>query len=242
MGGETELRIDPAVLERFPACRVGGFLVSGLGAAAASLAADPVPLDAAELEAQGVHQQNLADEPRIRGWRQAMARCGLKPSTYKSSPEQLAGRLLRGKGISTPLPVVTAYCAVSARHLAPMGAYGRSRLPEPSVVLRFPRPEDRFRPLGGRPEDMPLLPEVAVYASGSEVICWAFNHRDSASTCLEEGTDEALFLSEAVEGVQHPALEQALAEMSALLARRGARVGPVRYVDAAAPATKLDVP
>lgn len=39
------------------------------------------------------------------------------------------------------------------------------RLPEPSVVLRFPLEADLFHPLGGRPEDMPLRPNVVIYAS-----------------------------------------------------------------------------
>ena len=207
--------LSPALLDRFPDCRAGGFLVHGLRAAAARLAEEPEPLSAAALETAGITQQNLADEPRIQAWRRAIARCGLKPSTYKSSPEQLAARLLRGKGISTPLPVVNAYCAISIRHLAPMGGYDLRRLPEPAITLRLARPgEDVFQPLGGRAEDMPLTENVAVYASGSEVICWAFNHRDSARTCLEAETDEAVFFSEAVAPEQHAGLEAGLRELA----------------------------
>lgn len=228
--------LSPSLLERFPDCRAGGFLVHGLQAAAARLGEEPVPLSAAALDAAGITQQNLADEPRIRAWRQAMARCGLKPSTYKSSPEQLAGRLLRGKGISTPLPVVNAYCAVSVWHLAPLGGYDLRRLPGPAVTLRLARPEeDVFQPLGGRPEDMPLTEGVAVYACGSEVICWAFNHRDSARTCLEAGTDEAVFFSEAVAPEQHAGLEAALHDLAGLLARNGAQVEEIRIARSAEP-------
>jgi len=228
--------LSPTLLDRFPDCRAGGFLVHGLQTAAARLAEEPEPLSAAALEAAGITQQNLADEPRIQAWRRAIARCGLKPSTYKSSPEQLAGRLLRGKGISTPLPVVNAYCAVSVRHLAPLGGYDLRRLPGPVITLRLARPgEDLFQPLGGRPEDMPLTGDVAVYACGSEVICWAFNHRDSARTCLEAGTDEAVFFSEAAAPEQHAGLEAALRDLADLLARNGARVGEIQLTDSAEP-------
>ena len=228
--------LSPALLDRFPDCRAGGFIVRDLRTAAARLAEEPERLSAAVLEAAGITQQNLADEPRIRAWRQAMARCGLKPSTFKSSPEQLAARLLRGKGISTPLPVVNAYCAVSVRHLAPMGGYDLHRLPEPAITLRLARPgEDVFQPLGGRPEDMPLTENVAVYASGAEVICWAFNHRDSERTCLEAETDEAVFFSEAVAPEQHAALEAGLRDLAGLLARKGTRVGAIQVVESVEP-------
>jgi DNA/RNA-binding domain of Phe-tRNA-synthetase-like protein len=228
--------LSPALLERFPDCRAGGFVVRDLRTVAARLAEEPETLSTAALEAAGITQQNLADEPRVKAWRQAMARCGLKPSTYKSSPEQLAGRLLRGKGISTPLPVVNAYCAVSVRHLAPMGGYDLRRLPEPAVSLRLARlGEDVFQPLSGRAEDMPLTENVAVYACGEEVICWAFNHRDSARTCLEAGTDEAVFFSEAVAPEQHAALETGLHDLADLLTRKGARVGEIRIAVGAEP-------
>jgi DNA/RNA-binding domain of Phe-tRNA-synthetase-like protein len=219
-----DLLLDAALLARFPSCRVGGFLVRKLGAAAGRLAGMDLDGARAALEAAGITAEGLSAEPRIREWRRAFSECGLKPSAFKSSPEQLASRLLKGKGISTPLPVVNAYCAVSVRHLAPMGAYDLARLPEPSVILRTARNgEDVFQPLGGRPEDMPLSERVAVYASGSEVICWAFNHRDSARTCLQEETDEAL------------------PELRALLASCGAQAGEIRFVDPAAPHAVLSL-
>lgn len=234
----TEIRfeIDPAVLERFPDCRVGGFLARGLRAATERLKLEDAGTLAAPLTAQGVSVESISEEPRIREWRKAYQAIGLKPSTYKSSAEQLARRLLKGSWISTPLPLVNLYSAVSVKHLTPMGAYDVERLPAPSVVLRFPREGDVFHPLGGRPEDMPLRPTVAVYASGSEVACWAFNHRDSAKTCLHADTDVGLFMAEAVARIQYDSLEAAFAELARGLREAGADVGEIAYVNASEPA------
>lgn len=242
MSADIRIEIGPAILERFPECRVGGFLACGLHSAIRRLRLEGAGTLAAPLTVQGVSIEELSEEPRIREWRRAFQQIGLKPSTWKSSPEQLARRLLKGSWISTPLPLVNLYSAVSVKHLTPMGAYDVARLPAPSVTLRLPREGDVFHPLGGRPEDMPLRPQVAVYASGSEVICWAFNHRDSATTCLRTETDLGLFMAEAVANIQHDSLEIALSELARDLREAGADVGEPALVHAKSPSMNLRLP
>jgi DNA/RNA-binding domain of Phe-tRNA-synthetase-like protein len=234
MATEILCQIDPAIVERFPACRVGGFLARGLAGAAHRAKLEPAETLAAPLTVQGVSVEGISEEPRIREWRKAYQQSGLKPSTYKCSAEQLARRLLKGSWISTPLPLVNLYSAVSVKHLTPMGAYDAARLPHPEVVLRLPREGDTFHPLGARSEDMPLKPTVPVYASGSEVTCWAFNHRDSAVTCLHADTDVGIFMAEAVAEIQYPSLESALAELARDLEAAGAAVGGLVFAQASA--------
>lgn len=242
MTDAIRIEIDPAVLERFPACRVGGFLARGLAAAARRVTLEAAETLAAPLTVQGVTVEGISEEPRIREWRKAYQQSGVKPSTYKSSAEQLARRLLKGSWISTPLPLVNLYSAVSVKHLAPMGAYDVARLPRPEVVLRLPREGDVFHPLGAKPEDMPLKPTVPVYASGSEVTCWAFNHRDSAVTSLHADTDLGIFMAEAVAEIQYPSLEAAFEELARDLRDAGAAVGGTLYVDAASRSATLPEP
>lgn len=241
MSVDIRIEIEPAILGRFSECRVGGFLVRGLRSAAERVSLESADSLASSLTGQGITAEKLGEEPRVQEWRKAIKQCGLKPSDYKSSPEQLARRLLKGTWISTPLPVVNLYSAVSARHLAPLGAYDLERLPQPAVTLREAKETDTFAPLGGRPEDMPLRPQVAVYASGAEVICWAFNHRDSSATCLVPETDTALFVGEAVAGLQLASLDAALAELARELRDAGATVGDVGYADAQSPSVSLQL-
>jgi DNA/RNA-binding domain of Phe-tRNA-synthetase-like protein len=86
---------------------------------------------------------------------------------------------------------------------------------------------------------MPLRPEVAVYACGNTVICWAFNCRDSRDTCLNAETDVGLFLGEAVTARQHDALRAAFDDLGERLAGAGAKVGPVAFADANTPRVEL---
>ena len=227
------------IAERHPDILVGGLLATNLRATAAVVAAAPFPDDTAQaLVNQDVTIELVADHPLVRDWRAAISACGLKPSTYKSSPEQLARRTLKSGPVRTGLALVDLYCEVATRHLAPLGGYDVARLPAPAIELRLARADDVFSPLGGG--DMPLTDKVAVYAAGSTVICWAYNCRDSRDTCLTEDTDTGLFLGEAVTERQHGALRIALADVAARLAAAGAVVGPVVFADRDAP--QVDIP
>jgi len=230
---DPSLRIADPVGERHPEILVGGFLASGLRAAATAVGQQPFPTDTAQaLVNQDVTIELVADHPLIRDWRAAIAACGLKPSTYKSSPEQLARRTLKSGPVRTGLALVDLYCEASTRHLAPLGGYDVGRLPSPAIELRMADPSaDRFAPLGGRDGEMPLTDRVVVYAAGPTVVCWAYNCRDSRDTCLTAETDVGLFVGEAVTARQHDALRTALDDLAGRLKAAGADVGPVAYAD-----------
>ncbi len=240
------LRIDKRIVLRFPRITVASFRVD--------IPADPplavpevAPADVAEcLTREGVEVALIADAPPIRTWREVFGVAGLKPSTYKSSPEALARRFLKGGAIPTPLPLVNLYCAVSAKHLAPLGGYDLERLDAVAasrdVVLRFAKPGDRFAPLGGRPDDFALRSDIPVYACGSEVVCWAFNVRDSAATSLVEATRHALFVGEALNEDQSDRLISAITELRDTLQSAGFACGTVTSADATQPTSSAREP
>lgn len=221
---------------RHPDILVGGFMAGGLRA----VTPPPLPEDTAQaLVNQDVTIELVADHPLIKAWREAIAACGLKPSTYKSSPEQLARRTLKSGPVQTGLPLVDLYCEVATRHLAPLGGYDVDRLPcgEP-IELRLAHPgTDEFDPLGGG--EMALTERVAVYAAGSTVLCWAYNCRDSRPTCLTEDTNTGLFLGEAVTARQQEALRTALEDLRGRLVAAGAEAGPIGYASAGDPEVDL---
>ncbi len=236
--------IEKHVIDAFPYILIGGFLVENLDQAAQQLDGNGIYLESARqsLIRQGLEIQTLVNDPRIGGWRNAFKGMSLKPSTYKSSAEQLVRRLLKNEGISTPLRIVNLYCAVSAEFVAPMGAYDLDRLPEQRISLRLAKPEvDSFNPLGGRKEDMPLSTQVVVYASGAEVICWAFNHRDSKTSCLEPQTKSAVFFGEGICVEHHEPLRNGLTELRGILKTHGAIVGNTHWATATEPHILMDV-
>lgn len=239
--GRLSLEISEQIGERHPDILVGGMLVTGLLAAAVVVADQPFPTDTAKaLLNQDVTIELVADHPLVRDWRTAIAGCGLKPSTYKSSPEQLARRTLKIGPVRSSLPLVDLYCEVATRHLAPLGGYDVGRLPSGELQLRLAdAASDTFNPLGGRNGDMAPSDRVVVYADGSTVLCWAYNCRDSRDTCLTAETDVGLFLGEAVTARQHEALRTALADLAERLHAAGAIVGPVTYASWATSAVEF---
>lgn len=141
------VRIAGEIADRHPEILVAGLLASNLRVAAAAAAAAPFPEDTAQaLVNQDVTIELVADHPLVRDWRRAIAACGLKPSTYKSSPEQLARRTLKSGPVRTGLALVDLYCEVATRHVAPLGGYDVARLPAPAIELRLARGDDSFSP------------------------------------------------------------------------------------------------
>jgi len=241
-GSGTRLVLSDEVTGRHPDVLVGGLRVSNLRTAADTVAGQPFPDDTARaLVSQDVTIELVADHPLVRDWRAATAVSGLKPSTHKSRPEQLARRALSRGLTRTNVPVVDLCCDVATRHVASLGAYDVDRLPIAAAIeLRLARPEtDTFAPLGGG--EVPLTDRVVVYAIGSTVICWAYNCRESRETCLTEDTDTGLFLGEAVAARQHGALRAALDDLAERLAAAGAVVGPVAYADSGHPEVRIAV-
>lgn len=241
---KIELRIDSKIIAEFSEITVAGFGVSCLNVAAKALPEPQTIFQEARgrLTTSGITLNNLPLDPRIACWREASKLSGLKSSEFRSSPEQLARRVLKGGEISTPLPVVTNYCAISLKHLIPMGGYDVGRLSQTDIHLRHSRPgSDKFTPLGGGGGSMGSQPNIAVYAAGDEVLCWHFNHRDSASTCLTETTQHAVFFGEAIRSQYVPALRDAMSELASLLEKYGAVVGTVMTANADSPSMTLDV-
>ncbi len=230
MGRSITVGITSPVLARFPAVTVAAFGVTGLREFdAAGLLAGAEEIRR-QLQAEGLTIETILQDRRIAQWRDALRACGIKASDFRGSAEQLVRRTLRGEEIEAP-PMVRFYCEASARNVAPLGAYDADRLPGNVVELREARPDDRFTPLGGRAEEMPLRREVIVYACGPEVVCWAFNVRDSALTSLSAQTDNALFVSEAVTDVHVDASVRALRELRVAFINAGLSPTPIAMTD-----------
>ncbi len=220
-----KLSISKEILGRHPDLSVQGIVVSGLRNLEKPFTVPSSSEIRDGIASMGISIENLASSPLVAEWRNAIALCGLKPSRYKSSVEALSRRWLSRQEVTTSVCAVDLYCAVSVLHMAPLGAYDLDRLPSPDVALRLADPlNDCFVPLGGRPEDMPLTEDLAVYASGSTVLCYAFNHRDSRETCLTEGSERAVFLGEAVTRSQGLALDAAIEDLERRLASSGVGV------------------
>lgn len=239
------LRIDPALFEPWPDLAVKAFRIDILDEASVSkVKRNSTEQIQALVDRLGINVQSISSHPVIDLWRNAFGTMGLKPSTFKSSPEALARRFMKHGQIETPLHLVNCYCDLSVAHLAPLGAYDLDRLPggdglTVDMELRRVRPTDSFSPIGGRPEDFPLSEAVSCYAVADEVVCWAFNCRDSAATCLVPNTRSAMYVGEALNFVQHGALDAAMESLHHDLDIPGILVGPILTLSCDHPSAEI---
>ncbi len=226
-----ELFIDPEIRARFPELRAAGFLVSDLNKLEwkkIDFASLYEQAKKKHIQAAGLSTENLLQCSTVAEWRKALRDCGIKPSEFRGSVEQLLRHFLRGQTLSTGIPAIDLYCGFSLLYLSSLGGYDFDELGLQMVSLRFAKPgEDRFEPLGAKPEDFPLTKETPVYTAGSEVLCWGFNCRDAQRTSLRDKSKTALFIGEALNARQLHDLEDCLNELRRLLQSLGANPDPI---------------
>jgi lysyl-tRNA synthetase class 2 len=235
--------LAPELVGRFPSIATLAFRVRGLRRAVAALDGGRLLAKAVEqVRARGLALDTLTGEEPVKSWRLAYGQSGLTPSRFRSSIEALLRRALKPDGgLATGIHAVDVYNAASLGHLAPIGGFDAARLPVAEIVLREARAADAFTPLGGQAKDFPVKHGMVVYASGSEVLCYGFNCRDSTATALSDATDDGIFCAEAAFAAQREPARAALDDLRARLAAAGA-VSPLEVVDALRPAASLDRP
>jgi DNA/RNA-binding domain of Phe-tRNA-synthetase-like protein len=196
-----DFSIAPEVVTRFPGVEIHAIRATGFLTGAGRLDHETQLRNAvAGVAKLGIDRNDIASFPPIARWRRAYAAMKVRPSQFRASIESLLRRALSGADLALPIASVNLYNAVSLDVVAPMGAYDMAKLPAAPMEFRLARPmTDRFKPLGGKPEDFPLSPDLVVYAAGDTVLCWGFNHRDNAETALDAGSDDIVFFSEALD-------------------------------------------
>jgi DNA/RNA-binding domain of Phe-tRNA-synthetase-like protein len=226
---------DP-VFDSFPDLSIHLLRVESLSVAMSRI--DPVALLRAAIHrAQqiDVPANDIASYPPIAAWRGAYGALGLQPSKYRSSIENLVRRAVRSSEVfGPPIPAVTLYNACSLETLAPVGGYDVGSLPSDALEFRRADPSrDSFEPLGGNAADFPITDRLCVYASGSTVLCWGFNCRDSRPTALRPDSSAALFVSEAITRDGAIRSESALHWLREHLSAAGADVSVHHSIDSA---------
>lgn len=210
-------RIAKEIFERFP-----GYVRGVVVAHDVANCASPEPLLAAMREAEAslrarVSLERIAEEPRIRAWREAYRAFGAKPSEFRSSIEALARRVLRGE----PLPAINALVdignLVSLQHLVPAGAHAVDVLKE-GLALRLASGTEEFAPFGSDALERPLPGEI-VLADGETVVTRRWTWRQAKHTLTELPTRAVEFNVDGLPPVPAAEIEQACEELSALVRR-----------------------
>lgn len=164
----------------------------------------------AHLEGQGINATNFVTHPNISLWREIYeGDFHVKAKTYRSSIEALLRRVITGKQVWNICNVVDLYNCCSILSLLPMGGYDLEKV-SGNICIRFGKEGESFLGLGER-QRADIKPNHVVYADDQRVICWLWNHKDSAETCIDETSKRVIFFIDAFNRDQLQAALQLLA-------------------------------
>lgn len=190
--------IENAVLEKYPEVEIG-YLIARVSIKKSDPFVECLKQRLqSHLREQGINNTNFAAHPSISLWRNIYENdFQVKAKTYRSSIEALLRRVVTGKEIWNICNVVDLYNCCSLLSLLPMGGYDLKKV-SGDVRIRYAKEEEPFWSLGER-EKIAAKSNQVVYADDKKIICWLWNHKDSAETCIDESSTCILFFVDSFE-------------------------------------------
>ncbi len=211
------IHIDDEVLGKYPGMEIG-YLVARVSVKQS----DPFVESLKErlgkhLEDQGINATNFAAHPSISLWRKIYEEdFQVKAKTYRSSIEALVRRVVTGKEIWNICNVVDLYNCCSILSLLPMGGYDLKKI-SGGIAIRYGKEGETFCGLGER-EKTPIQSSHVVYADAERILCWLWNHKDSAETCIDATSQDVLFF---IDSFERDRVEAALKQLGENLTKIG---------------------
>jgi DNA/RNA-binding domain of Phe-tRNA-synthetase-like protein len=231
-------RISPEVFERFPGYVRGVVVCYDLANGASSDEIVQLLRDAeASVRGRGIAIEKIAEEPRIKCWRDAYRAFGAKPAEYRSSIEAMARRALRGDELPAISKLVDIGNIVSLRHLLPAGSHAIDVL-KGDIELRFAAGDEEFVAFGTNELEHPLPGEV-VFAEGSQVLTRRWTWRQANHTLTLPETQAVEFNVDGLPPVTREEVEEACQEVADLVNCYCGGTSRVDYLTAETPTISL---
>ena len=234
------VRLEHDFLEKFPDASIHVLVADKVTSVNENVVTEWQQRAAAAVVSWQIDPQRLLEEPWIADWRNAMKKMGVNAAKTRSSIEQLAKRALSGTFIKTPILVVNLYCAVSTIAKAPMGGYRLESL-KGDVRVRLAQRSEQFLGIGEKsPFSVP--PGVVVYSDDDKVACYAWNHKDSAETCITPQTERAVFFADGVTIEGRGRAYEGIQLLATALASSGSQVLSIGTLDRRVAVLTIPVP
>ena len=124
--------------------------------------------------------EQVAEEPRIKTWRDAYRAFGAKPSEYRSSVEAMARRVLRGDALPSINALVDIGNVISLRYLVPAGSHAIDVL-QGDIEVRVATGHEDFLAFGSTELEHPQPGEV-IFVEGDVVLTRRWTWRQAEHT------------------------------------------------------------
>lgn len=212
---EIQYSIAEEIFRQFPGYVRGVVIAEEVINGPSPKAMDQLLREAEESVRGRLRLEGVAEEPRIKSWREAYRSFGAKPSEYRSSIEALVRRVLR----KDPLPSINALVdignIVSLHHLIPAGGHAIDVVSD-DLNLRPARGDEWFVPFGSDQQEHPLPGEI-VFAEGDTVLTRRWTWRQANHTLTLPETRAIEFNLDGLPPVPSEEIEQACEEIIALV-------------------------
>jgi DNA/RNA-binding domain of Phe-tRNA-synthetase-like protein len=180
-----------------------------------------------------VSLEQIAEEPRIKSWREAYRAFGAKPADFRSSVEAMARRALRGDELPSINALVDIGNVMSLRRLLPAGGHAIDLL-NGDIELRFATGDEDFVAFGSDELEHPLPGEV-VFVEGKTVLTRRWTWRQGNHTLTLPETTAIEFNVDGLPPVTRAEVEEASAEVAELIQRFCGGTCRVDYLSAENP-------
>lgn len=229
--------ISPDVFSRFPAYVRGVVLAHEV-----SNGPSPPELVALLREAEAsvrtaLEAEGIAEEPRIKAWRDAYRAFGVKPSEFRSSVEAMARRVLRGNELPSINALVDIGNVISLRHLVPAGSHAIDVL-RGDIEVRLAAGDEKFIAFGSDELEHPQRGEV-IFVEGDVVLTRRWTWRQARHTLTLPETTAVEFNVDGLPPVTPAEVENTCAELSSLVVRFCGGSLRTEYLEAAHPSLSL---
>ena len=159
----------------------------------------------------------VAEEARIKSWREAYRAFGAKPAEFRSSIEAMARRALKGDQLPAINALVDIGNLISLRHLLPAGAHAIDVLAG-DIALRPASGAERFIAFGSEATEHPLPGEI-IFAEGDTVLTRRWTWRQAQHTLTLPESRAVEFNIDGLPPVPAAEVEQAGMEIMQLIER-----------------------
>ena len=159
----------------------------------------------------------VAEEPRIKSWREAYRAFGAKPTEFRSSIEAMMRRVLKHERLPAINALVDIGNLISLRHLLPAGAHAIDVLAG-DIALRPATGAEQFVAFGSTETEHPLPGEI-IFAEGDTVLTRRWTWRQGNHTLTLPQTRAIEFNIDGLPPVAVAEVEQAGTESMELIRR-----------------------
>jgi DNA/RNA-binding domain of Phe-tRNA-synthetase-like protein len=229
--------ISPEIFARYPGYLRGVVVAHGVKNGPSPPELTQMLRDAEASVRDRVDAEQVAEEPRIKSWREAYRAFGAKPAEFRSSVEAMTRRALRGDELPSISALVDLGNVMSLRHLLPAGAHAIDLLGG-DIELRLATGNEEFVPFGSEQSEHPLPGEV-IFTEGNTVLTRRWTWRQGNHTLTLPETTAIEFNVDGLPPITRAEVETACAEVADLIQRFCGGTTRIAYLSAEAPQVSL---